>query len=278
MVVTQKNLTHIRSTAADLAKMGVKRFSTTPASLNVEHPNQSDLLDREQVVTMLEDLDWCHEYLGLTVDVLEAIPKCIFPSWFREKEYALLRRSCQAGINSMTLSNNGDIRPCSHNPNIYGNLLDESLEEIWKKMHVVYRQGLIPTDCSCCAAVSTCRGACRTNSLALTGELNAPDRLMCQPIDKLVKKLPEITIENGSALRFNGKLRWRKEIGSYSVSTKVRNIMEVNDEMFRFIQWLESALPRTVEELMKEGSHDSNLADLIRVLKNLVRKEFLSVI
>jgi len=55
MVVTPINNRFIRSTATDMSKLGIKRFAATPASLNVEHPNNQELLNRQQTITLLED-------------------------------------------------------------------------------------------------------------------------------------------------------------------------------------------------------------------------------
>lgn len=78
MVVTPVNINFVRSTATDLRNLGIKRFAATPASLNVESPNYTELLDGGQINRLLEDLRWCIEELCLEVDILEPIPKCFF--------------------------------------------------------------------------------------------------------------------------------------------------------------------------------------------------------
>jgi radical SAM protein with 4Fe4S-binding SPASM domain len=237
MVATKDNFSFIRSTAMEMADLGVKKFAVTPASLNVEHPDLEGLLSGSQIISLLEDLRWCSESLGLAVDVLEVLPKCFLPAWCWEKKYAFMRRSCQAGRMSVSISNLGNVRPCSHNPVSFGNLFEESLETIWGKMSK-YRDDSIPAVCQKCPAISSCNGGCRMNALAMTGSLSELDRLATGPIQLPNEKQEEIALRDDSLLSFKGKLKWRKEIGNeYSIASKKsrRNIIVVNEEMFKFV-------------------------------------------
>ncbi len=234
---------------AKMAKLGVKRFAATPASLNVESPDYEGLLSGPEIITLLEDLKWCSENLGLEVDVLEVLPKCFLPAWCWEKKYSFMRRSCQAGRMSVSVSNVGEIRPCSHNPVSFGNLLYESLEVIWDKM-AEYRENSVPDVCGECPAVFSCNGGCRMNALAITGSVKGMDHLATAPISLPEKKQDEIIVKEDALIEFVGALRWRKETkGYYSITSKRnhRNLMVVNEEMFNFICWLEKFLPLSVE-------------------------------
>ncbi len=279
MVVTSLNHRFIKSTATDMARLGVKRFAATPVSLNVEHPNYQELLNKQQTITLLEDLRWCTDKLGLKVDILEPLPKCVLPNWCWEKEYAFTKRTCQAGRMSVSISNTGDVRPCSHNPNIYGNLFKETLKNIWTKMDI-YRNGVVPTACKHCPTVSSCNGACRTNSLAITGSLDKPDRFMVGPINLLPKQKNKIFIGNNQIIHFKGRLRWRPEFKNYSISSKNNggNLMVVNKEMFNFVYWLEKNLPLSTEELIKNKVKNSMKNYFIKIIKILIKREFLYLV
>ncbi|MDD5528196.1 MAG: radical SAM protein [Patescibacteria group bacterium] len=281
MVVTQTNFPLIRSTARDLKKMGVKRFSVTPACLNVEHPDLDGLLSKKQTIVLLEDLRWCADVLGLEVDTLVALPKCFFPVWWWERSSPLLKyRTCQAGRMTVNISNIGDVRPCPHNPIVYGNLFKESMESIWDKMAVYRNNGTVPGICKSCAAVESCRGACRTNAMAVTGRLDEPDRLTIGPVNFFEKKRRNVIFNENSIVNFRGKLRWRNEFdGYYSVTSKRGggNLMVVNEEMFRFICWMEKSLPLTIKELTKNIAGDSAIKSFIRIFEAVIRKEFVSI-
>lgn len=279
MVVTPFNVNLIRKTAIEMSKLGVKRLSVTPASLNVEHPNFYELLDERQTAGLLEDLRWCDDFLGLEVDILEPLPKCFFPQWCWEKEYLFTRRICQAGRMSLSVSNIGDARPCSHNPIIYGNLFQTSLIDIWNKMDL-YRKDVVPDICSKCPTESFCNGSCRTNSLATTGLLNQPDRFVVGHFDlSLFKKSNEILINDETLINFIGDLRWRKEYDSYySITSKSsgNNLIVVNNELFQFVVWLKEHLPLSVKELSLTMGENSSYENFIKILKFLVKKEFLT--
>jgi radical SAM protein with 4Fe4S-binding SPASM domain len=281
MVVTQTNYPFIRSTAADMAKLGVKRFSVTPACLNVEHPDIEGLLSKEQSAVLLEDLRWCVDVLGLGVDTLVALPKCFFPDWWWGRDPVLLKnRTCQAGRMSLSISNVGDVRPCPHNPLVYGNLFKESMDEIWKKMSVYRNNRTVPNICQTCPSVESCRGACRTNALAVTGKLNEPDRLTIGHFNPPKKMQKSIFFNKDSITIFLGKLCWRNEFdGHYSVTSKKSggNLIVVNEEMFRFMCWLEKSLPLTVREIMEKSTGDSPNEAFTKIFEILIRKEFVKV-
>jgi len=281
MVVTKTNRFFIRSTAADLARLGVKRFSATPACLNVEYPDLESLLSKKQTIDLLKDLKWCVDVLGLGVDTLVALPKCFFPDWWWERDKLLLKnRTCQAGRMTVNISNIGDIRPCPHNPTVYGNLFQESMEDIWKKM-IVFRDGsTIPLICKDCSTVESCRGACRTNALAVTGKLNKPDRLTVGPIELAIKAQDDIVFNEKSLVKFEGKLRWRDESNGYHSITSKKgsdHITIVNTELLRFIIWLEDVLPLTVGELMQQVVGNSSDVHFNEIFKTIIRKKLILI-
>ena len=278
MVVTPTNCNFIRSTAADMAQLGIKRFAATPASLNVEYPNNKELLSAQQTLDLLEDLRWCSDNLGLHVDILEPMPKCFFPKWCWEKDYAFTKRVCQAGRMSVSISNSGEVRPCSHNPISYGNLFQRTMEEIWSDMSS-YRDNSVPNICKSCPSVTSCNGACRTNSLATLSSLNKPDRLMTGHIESTVKKQKQLFFNNDVIIHFKGKLRWRKEGEYYSISSKISgsNIVIVNKAMFDFVVWLNDVSSLSVDDLLKNSDKNSSQVAINRVLNFLLNREFIYI-
>jgi len=58
------------------------------------------------------------------------------------------RRRCMAGVNTITISSSGDVRPCGHFETNYGNLLQEDLSDVWQRM-TEWRDGsMIPASVS----------------------------------------------------------------------------------------------------------------------------------
>ena len=147
MVVTRQNLHEIQATAEKMKALGCKSFAATPMGLNVEYPRLDLLLSVEEVHEVISDLLWIEENLKMRVDILEALPKCVFPDNVLQGKHAFLNRKCQAGRTVIAVSCNGDVRPCAHNPFSYGNLLEEDLKTIWEEMNAWRSMKYVPEDC-----------------------------------------------------------------------------------------------------------------------------------
>lgn len=278
MVVNKTNIPFIRENAAYLKGLGVKRFGATPMGLNAENPQVNELLDVEMVKLLIGDLCWIKQNLSIEVDIFEALAKCVFPREIHQANLSFLARKCQAGRSVVSIANNGDVRPCSHNPDIYGNLFKESLVSIWEKMSNWRSNQYIPDDCKLCKAVERCIGGCRITAKAITKDNCGKDPWMTAPLsmDSFAKKVPGIKLTPSSTIFPSKEFRWRKQEGNYLVCTKnTRNITLVNNELFRFLYSLRNSNPIQLDQLAQTNNipfTDPNLQDIIRFLaaKNLI--------
>lgn len=175
MVVTKDNLHEVRTTAENMKALGCKSFAATPMGLNVEYPRLDLLLSVEEVRGVVADLLWIEENLKMKVDILEALPKCVFPEEVLKGKHHFLNRKCQAGRTVIAVSCNGDVRPCAHNPFSYGNILQEELRDIWQKMSDWRSMQYIPEECKDCAWLNRCNGGCRTSAKVFNGDWNKKD-------------------------------------------------------------------------------------------------------
>lgn len=175
MVVTKDNLHEIRLTAEKMKALGCKSFAATPMGLNVEYPRLDLLLSVEEVRKVIADLLWIEENLKMKVDILEALPKCVFQEEILKGKHHFLNRKCQAGRTVIAVSCNGDVRPCAHNPYPYGNLLKEDLRDIWKKMDDWRSTKYIPEECKGCTWLHRCNGGCRTSAKVFNGDWDKKD-------------------------------------------------------------------------------------------------------
>lgn len=175
MVVTKDNLHEVRLTAEKMKALGCKSFAATPMGLNVEYPRLDLLLSGEEVRKVVADLLWIEENLKMKVDILEALPKCVFQEETLKGKHHFLNRKCQAGRTVIAVSCNGDVRPCAHNPYSYGNLLEEDLRDIWKKMDEWRSTKYIPEECKDCTWLHRCNGGCRTSAKVFNGDWDKKD-------------------------------------------------------------------------------------------------------
>lgn len=242
MVVTKDNFSNVRETAKKLKELGCHYFSATPMFLNMENPRLELLLDREEINRVVNDLLWIEDTLNMHVDILESLPKCVFPKRVLNENHIFLNRKCQAGRTVIGISPNGDVRPCSTNTISYGNLLEEDIREIWMKMKQWRTLEYFPEECNGCKWINRCNAGCRINSFAKFGKWNSKEIWSNTIIDELPPQeyffhsiLPD------SRLRVNHDYKYRQEYdGIYVVYILVdESFVMVNESLLQFIIFLE---------------------------------------
>ena len=94
MVITKDNLHEIRTSAKAMKDLGCKSFAATPMGLNMTYPRLDLLLSIQEVQSVIDDLLWIEEHLDLYVDVMEALPKCVFSEKILSEKHSFLNRKC----------------------------------------------------------------------------------------------------------------------------------------------------------------------------------------
>lgn len=283
MVVNRHNFHDIRETAKGCADLGVERFGATPMGLNLQNPDLDNLLTRDQVVSLIEELMWIQENLGMKVDIFEAMAKCVFPAWVKAKNPFFMKRKCQAGKTIVSVSNNGDVRPCSHNPRAHGNILRESLEAIWEKMGEWRDHQMVPERCRSCKQITNCYGGCRITAKAYTNDCKGEDPWMDNPIsnsEKSTNNSRDISLEPSMVVSFSKIFRWRKEKDDcYLMSSTPgnQNPTMINEHMFSFVEQLRGITPISLGELSRTTGCDFGNIDFQRVIKLLITRNFLTL-
>lgn len=243
MVVTKDNLQEVRITAEKMKALGCKSFAATPMGLNVEYPRLDLLLSVEEVQRVISDLLGIEETLKMRVDVLEALPKCVFPDEVLKGKHAFLNRKCQAGRTVIAVSCNGDVRPCAHNPYSYGNLLEEDLYDIWQKMSDWRSMQYVPEECKDCAWLNRCNGGCRTSAKVFNGGWDTKD-MWCT--GKVTTPLPSqkkqpMDLNPEARLKMTENIRIRPEgEDAYLIYNKEDDVyFMVNGVFYDFVRMLQ---------------------------------------
>lgn len=256
MVVTKDNLHEVRLTAEKMNALGCKSFAATPMGLNVEYPRLDLLLSVEEVRKVVADLLWIEENLKMKVDILEALPKCVFQEEILKGKHHFLNRKCQAGRTVIAVSCNGDVRPCAHNPYSYGNLLKEDLRDIWKKMDDWRSTKYIPEECKDCIWLHRCNGGCRTSAKVFNGDWDKKDmwctgRLMTTSSFNDKNEyvlLPDTQLQ----IVENVKVRREDEV-AYLIYNATDDIYcVVNQTFYNFIAYLQELTTIRYEELCEK--------------------------
>lgn len=260
MVVTKENLHEIRVTAERMKSLGCRSFAATPMGLNVEYPRLDLLLSVEEVRSVIADLLWIEKNLEMKVDILEALPKCVFPDDVLRGEHSFLNRKCQAGRTVIAVSCNGDVRPCAHNPYSYGNLLMEDLRDIWKKMSPWRSMQYIPEECKDCAWLNRCNGGCRTSAKVFNSDWNKKD-MWCT--GKLLTRLPASRknvndIKPKTRYRCTEGIRARQEDeDTFLIYNKEDDVyFMINHAYYSFLVSLQKRKEFTIEDLSDCQNHD----------------------
>lgn len=68
---------------------------------------------------------------------------------------------CLAGVAYVAIDPWGRLHPCVHSPSIIGSLHERPLSELWQSPTMAAWRGLMPAECTGCAAYSVCHGGCR---------------------------------------------------------------------------------------------------------------------
>lgn len=179
MVVSKTNLSDIKDTARLVSSIGVKKFTATKAGCPGNCLDFSQFaLSRIDFQQYLQDLQEIGEEINLAIDALEGYPLCGIGDL--DRYYSFIGRKCYAGVTTMTIASDGEVRPCSHLDESYGNLFKEDLTEIWTRMSAWRDGAYLPTVCKSCKLLSACGGGCRMEAKMHNGNLSEMDPY-CSP-------------------------------------------------------------------------------------------------
>lgn len=118
---------------------------------------------------------------GYPIKFGNCIPQCFYPS---------SSTGCLAGVAYCTVDPWGNVRPCNHASLTCGNLLEQSLEEVWNSSEMERWRGMIPAQCVECAALSQCHGGCRAMMMELGLEKDPlADRPVVEPAASSAEEL-----------------------------------------------------------------------------------------
>ena len=278
MVVTKDNLHEVRTTAEKMKAIGCKSFAATPMGLNVEYPRLDLLLSVDEVRGVVADLLWIEENLKMKVDILEALPKCVFPEEVLKGKHHFLNRKCQAGRTVIAVSCNGDVRPCAHNPYSYGNILQEELRDIWQKMNDWRSMQYIPEECKDCAWLNRCNGGCRTSAKVFNGDWNKKD-MWCT--GKIATPLPingkqDIILKPETHLQMMDNIHIRQDDDdAFVIYNMVHDIFFMgNRTLCNFINSLQDKQEFDYSDLCT----DDNLSKVREIVLFLLNKKVLKII
>lgn len=264
MVVTNLNKNQVYETGEFLHRLGVNAFCATPAS-TCEYMNSELELSPDSVVKTLDGLLALQNDFGMSVDVVEPIPRCIVDN--PEKYEQFFRRDCAAGKMTISIDPNGDVTPCTHVSKKYGNLLEDNLRDIWKNMKEWRDGSFVPEKCYPCAELDVCSLGCREAGKIKEEDHKSPDPWSKNPVQMNRKVQQEISIARDKKLRIPDKIKYRKEGEDYAVyCSNTHSVILINPEFFSLIKNLYSRESFTINNLSEEFRDETMVNNTIKFL------------
>ncbi|NQU87143.1 MAG: radical SAM protein [Mariniphaga sp.] len=265
MVVKQENKHQVYDTGKFVFGLGVNVFCGTPATPS-EFLNSKEELTPKEIINTLDDLLRLKKEYGMFVDILEPLPRCIFKD--AEKYEPFLKRDCGAGKITAVISSSGDVKPCTHVPKKYGNLLEKDLSEIWENMGEWRDGSFMPRECGNCNENSYCSMGCRESSKLKTNKYNNldpwsdPDNIGERKVQsESIVVLPDETY------RIYSNLMFRDELGGKLIySPKTMTLGLINNDFFNFLTKLHKEKNFKVRDVLQE--YGENSINLIKYLKS----------
>lgn len=165
-IITNKNYSQISDIIAFTAELGVERAFFArylPVENNSVTPTADQLREAIKTIEIQRKDDARAEFSV-------CIPRCFTSS---------SSEGCFAGVTYCVIDPWGNVRPCTHTSLICGNLLKQSIQEIWHSPEMQRWRDMIPAQCHSCLEFSKCHGGCRAAAMI---EGLEKDPLMCEPI------------------------------------------------------------------------------------------------
>lgn len=232
MVITKKNIDDLRNTVRFVKSLGINHLNATKAGCPGNCSDFSALkLSTQEFGLYLEELHDATSEEGMSCDALESYPLCAIKN---VSKYAQIRgRKCLAGVTSMTIAPNGDVRPCSHLDERYGNIFLEELSTIWESMDCWASGKFLPTVCTSCKLLRFCGGGCRMDAKTTNGSIYALDPYT-SPDDveniaeqlKMEKKKEPIQIPEQFELVPSARIRCESFGGVVFADGKMRGLLD----------------------------------------------------
>jgi len=209
MVVLKSNKHQVYETGKFIHNMGVHNFCGTPASPSKYLKKKDELLIPE-ILNTLDDLLRLQEDFGMSVDIVEPLPRCITKEPKKYEQF--FKRDCAAGKLTAVISSSGNIRPCTHVPLEYGNILREGLSTLWKKMQDWRNGSMTPNECGTCDETFICSMGCREVSKLKHDNYKTIDP-WCNPNNAKERTffLKEINLKDHETYKIQPNIKYRNE-------------------------------------------------------------------
>ena len=249
-VINRQNIHTMYETAINLEKLGVDAVAMTRFIPPLECYSSVEPVGVEEFI---DEFVRCKSSLGIPCNSL--LPFCYCSDDRVEQE--TLGLNCSGGIYSAAVSSRGDVRMCVHDTKIWGNIFEENLELIWRRLSEWRREIGLPNDCTKCVYLPDCMGGCRVDGKYHTGKYNGMDSWAKRPRKDISRKTIYYKMRIDIPHLLSPNLRYRTEKQDCYLIFGNSKSMVVNQDGLELI----NRLPRKFvpNEIIKRGGENANL-------------------
>lgn len=207
VVVTKKNIDKLIQLYDFLDRHKISVLALTCVVPPVYNSNDDTfLLDRNDANKIVNFLNDVKKSYGIRVTSLCSLPFCLMDD---TESVNLLSTKCAAGIIGCCINAiSGEITPCAHNEESYGDIYKDGLSKAWRKMSSWRNGEYIPNECKSCNMLSACGGDCRLNTIRIKDK---PYKLDGSCRIELVSSQVVMTYDQSAIYAFNNKTILREE-------------------------------------------------------------------
>jgi len=159
----------------DIEKIKIKEIwlhRIAPRGLaNINNEKDLEISDYVKVLEQCENIE---SKYGINCKMEDSLPLCLFDTKYHK--YIL---PCKGGFVSAYIDPKGNMRRCAASTYQLGNILNNSIKEIWKNSIIMneFRSfNWLPVQCKQCAKINDCRGGCSVSARKKTDY--SPDVLL----------------------------------------------------------------------------------------------------
>jgi radical SAM protein with 4Fe4S-binding SPASM domain len=182
MVVTKDTTHDVYDMGGFLAELGVNSFSASLVSTCGVAASKGLMCDHKDLMTVHSQLVELED--RMKVAFVGGMPFCALPSG---ESYIRMANVCDAAMEQIVVSPNGDLRPCVEIPFVAGNIYTDDIVDVWQNSSVLERIRRFentPEFCRECSQVAHCHGGCRASAFFATKSEIGYDPIM-PPIEEI---------------------------------------------------------------------------------------------
>ncbi len=273
-VLTSKNYDQIYNIIKLAKELGmesvfVDKFEIGGMGLDMANQLKPSL---EQFKVSLGQMIKARDEFNIPVGFGTAIPYCLDERLIKEEMFA----NCGVGVTFAAVNPNGDFRICNQSEIVYGNVLKEPIEEIWKKKSLEDFRNLSWTQSPCdnCILVTECTGGCKVDLSCSSGYCidyhireNQKELVSVKEVEKLWKEREERITQKFS------KVSYPKEYREFFVDKHI-NIIKKHKENYLITRYqtiiIDNLTTEIIEKIMSGIKREK---DLIKAFNDRIEEE-----